>query len=1249
MSSPESLSADGETGIAIIGMSGRFPGAPDLETFWRNLRDGVESISFFSPAELAASGVPAELIADPAYVPARGILDDPEGFDAPLFGFSPGEAERMDPQHRVFLECAWEALDDAGYDPARIAGPVGVFAGASLNAFALSRLHAALATPGESLLAAIANDRDFLPTRVSHKLNLRGPSLSVGTACSTSLVAVHLACQSLLSGECDVALAGAVRIATPQKSGFLHRPGDIVAPDGHCRAFDARAQGTVGGNGAGVVVLKRLADARADGDAIRAVVRGSAVNNDGAEKIGYTAPGIAGQAAVIREALAVAGVSADEIGYVEAHGTGTALGDPVEVAALTQAFRHDTARTGFCRLGSVKTNIGHLDAAAGMAGLIKAVLLLENGEIPPSLHFETPNPGIDFAASPFTVNAALGPWPRGAAPRLAGVSSFGLGGTNAHVILEEAPPPCSSPPSPSPRRDHLLVLSARSAAALETATDRLAEHLQQHPAAGLADIAYTLQAGRAALEHRRLLVCPEGSAAADAAAALAGRDPERVFTGRAERQDRPVVFLLPGQGTQYVNAGRELYDGEPAFRRSIDRCAEILAPDLGLDLRDVLYPPAGREREARERLHGVAVGQPAAFVLDYAVAQLWIEHGVRPAALLGHSLGEVAAACLAGVLTLPDALRLIAERSRLIDALPPGGTLAVALPAAELAGRLGGDLCLAADNAPDLCLVSGPAAAVEALAGTLSREGVLCGVLPIPRAVHSAHTEPILDALAAAVGRLELRAPAIPYLSNVTGDWITADEATSPAYWVRHLREPVRFRGGLDRLLAEPATILLEVGAGRALTALARRHPLAGSAAALLTSLPPREEPRPAGAFFQSALGRLWLAGAAVDWNESHRDERRRRIPLPAYPFERSGSACPAALETPAPSAPPEGEPERRLAAIWSALLGVDRVGLHDNFFELGGHSLLALSLIGQVERELGARITLSTLAAAPTVAGLALRLGVGGDSAQHSPLVALHSGGSAAPFFCVHPAGGHVLCYADLARHLGRPFFGLQVPDVEGDGALPDIPGLASLYVRSVMEARPAGPLLLGGWSMGGVIAFEMARQLAALGRPAALVALLDADAPGQDSATRAAAEADDLLLFARALELTRNGTPPWGGGDALRWIAGRLEQDGVLTGGDALMQVQRMHRTFVHCLHITTAYEPKPYTEPAAVFRVRDRPMGGTGSPGLGWESVCSRLEVQELPGDHWSLFREPLVRGLAAKLSLCLTHAEIREDLR
>jgi acyl transferase domain-containing protein len=875
-------------GIAIIGMSCRFPGSSDPAAFWRNLRDGIESISFFTPEELAANGVPPELAANPDYVPARGILDDAEGFDAPFFGLSPREAERMDPQQRVFLECAWEALEHAGYDPGRFLGPIGIFAGASLNAYALAQLAAAAGPEGDWLGTATVNERDFLPARVAHRLNLRGPSISVGTACSTSLVAVHLACQSLLAGECDLALAGGVRIDLPQKTGHLYRPGGIVSPDGHCRAFSADAQGAVGGNGAGLAVLKRLAEAVQGGDTIYAVIKGSAVTNDGADRSGFTAPGVSGQAAAAREALSVAGCPPESIGYVEAHGTGTALGDPVEVAALSQAYRG--GRPGSCALGSVKTNIGHLDTAAGIAGLLKTALTLHHGEIPPSLHFRAPNPEIDFAAGPFAVNTELRPWPckeepRGEVPRRAGVSSFGLGGTNAHVILEEAPEPAPSPAAP---RAQLLVLSARSEAALEAATDRLAEHLRRHPEESLADLAATLQTGRAVFPHRRALVCPAGESPADvsreAAAALARRDPGRLLTARQEARERPVVFLLPGQGTQSVNAGRELYEQEPVFRRAIDRCAEILAPHLSLDLRALLYPPAGEEPAARERLQGMLYGQPAAFALDWAVAQLWISRGVRPQALLGHSLGEYAAACLAGVMELPDALELVALRSRLLDALPPGAMLAVSLPAEVLAPCLGPEVCLAAYNAHDICLAAGPVPAVEALAARLTDEGVVCARLPIPRAIHSPWTEPALAELGAAVARIALRPPRIPYLSNVTGTWITAAEATDPAYWMRHLRQPVRFSEGLDRLLDEPGKILLETGAGRTLTALASRHPRAGSAT-LLSSLPGLDEPRPAAAFLAGTLGRLWLAGAAIDWDSVH-GERRRRLALPTYPFE---------------------------------------------------------------------------------------------------------------------------------------------------------------------------------------------------------------------------------------------------------------------------------------------------------------------------------------------------------------------------
>ncbi|MEA2695316.1 MAG: hypothetical protein QOJ16_4703, partial [Acidobacteriota bacterium] len=638
---------DGEA-IAIIGMSGRFPGAADVERFWQNLRAGVESIVPLTEAELRAAGLAPELLADPAYVRAAAALPGVDLWDAPFFGFTPREAEVLDPQHRLFLECAWEALEAAGYDSGRTPGAVGVYAGVGLNSYLVHNLSTnreVLEAVG-SYQAFLGNDKDFVPTRVSYKLGLRGPSVNVQTACSSSLVAVHLARQALLAGECDMALAGGVSIAVPHRTGYLHQEGGILSPDGHCRAFDARARGTVRGSGAGIVVLKRLSEALADGDRVRAVIRGSAINNDGADKVGYTAPSVDGQAEVIAAALDDAGIAAESIGYVEAHGTGTELGDPVEVAALTQAFRAGGATgEGFCALGSVKTNIGHLDTAAGVAGLIKAALILESGEIPPSLHYERPNPAIDFAASPFAVNDRLRAWPRPeAAPRRAGVSSFGIGGTNVHLVLEEppeAPPAIPATPATPAKPAQLLVLSARSAAALDTATANLAAYLGTHPdlgPEGLADLAWTLEVGRKPFAHRRALVV---RGAEDAALALASGDPERMRTALAEDGERQVAFLFPGQGAQFVEMGAGLYreGGEPLFRELVDEGAERLRPELGLDLRQLLFPPAEEAAAAAERLGRTALTQPALFVVEHALARLFLKWGVKPQAMLGHSLG----------------------------------------------------------------------------------------------------------------------------------------------------------------------------------------------------------------------------------------------------------------------------------------------------------------------------------------------------------------------------------------------------------------------------------------------------------------------------------------------------------------------------------------------------------------------------------------------------------------------------------
>jgi acyl transferase domain-containing protein/acyl carrier protein len=886
--------------IAIIGMAGRFPGAADLDAFWQNLHDGVESINFLDDATLAARGVDPATRSDLSFVKATAELDGVELFDAAFFTMNPREAEITDPQHRVFLECAWESLESAGYTSERYQGVIGVYAGATINTYLLLHLAAnpELLRTIEPLQLNIGNGGDFLTTRASYKLNLKGPSHVVQSACSTSLVAVHVACQSLLHEECDLALAGGVSINLSQRNGYAYQEGGMVSPDGHCRAFDAQAQGTIFGSGVGVVVLKRLADALADGDYIHALIKGSAINNDGALKVGYIAPSVDGQAEVIAEALANAGVAAATISYVEAHGTGTPLGDPIEVAALTKAFRATTAQNGFCALGSVKTNIGHLDAAAGVAGLIKTVLALKHAQLPPSLHFTQPNPNIDFASTPFYVNAALAPWRADRQPRRAGVSAFGVGGTNAHVILEEAPP--RQPGTPA-RPWQLLTLSAKTATALEHATANLAAYLQRHPLAELTDVAYTLHVGRQSFSQRRTLVCRNH---ADALRLLAGAAPQRVFSAVAEPTPPAIIFLFPGQGAQYPQMAQELYRHEPVFRAALDQCAELLAPQLGRDIREVLFGAKGERRRTKDdssdssRVLGPSsdvagsldqtwLTQPALFAVEYALAQLWMRWGVQPHAMIGHSIGEYVAACLAGVLTLADALALVAARGKLMQALPSGGMLAVPLAEDELRYLLGPELALAAVNGPTMCVVAGPLAALAALEDQLTAEGISCRRLATSHAFHSQMVEPMIAAFADLVGAIALRSPQIPYISNVTGTWIRGEEATDPHYWTQHLRQTVRFASGIDELLREPSRVMLEVGPGQTLSRLVRRNPRYRATQLVLSTLPPRDDPQTEQAYVLGTLGRLWLAGAQIDWPGVYGDERRQRLPLPTYPFER--------------------------------------------------------------------------------------------------------------------------------------------------------------------------------------------------------------------------------------------------------------------------------------------------------------------------------------------------------------------------
>jgi len=876
--------------IAIIGLAGRFPEADDLQTFWANLRGGRESIRFFSEQELLAAGMEPELIAQSNYVRANGSLSDITSFDAAFFGITPAEAEVMDPQHRLFLETAWHTMEHAGYGAGRSRAAIGVFAGCSHNGYLVHNLLPNImdsATSHAIHQLILGNEKDYLPTRVSYALDLKGPSVNVQTACSTSLVAVHLACKSLLDGECEMALAGGVGLKIPQTSGYLYQEGMIHSPDGHCRAFDAKAQGTSWGSGLGVVLLKRLDAARADRDTIHAVIKGSAINNDGSLKVSFTAPGVEGQAEVIANAQARAGVAPDSVSYIEAHGTGTLLGDPVEVAALTRAFRAGTDKQQFCALGSVKTNIGHLDTAAGIAGLFKTVLALQHRQIPPTLHFHDANPEIDFSHSPFYVNDRLRDWPANGTPRRAGVSSLGIGGTNAHVIVEEAPTPG---PSVSPRPWQLLILSARSQKAADNLRINLSAHLRDHCDVALADVAHTLGVGRRQFAHRIAVVCRD---TADAAAALQSVERLRAGHIRKVQPDQAVAFMFPGQGAQYATMGAELYRTEAVFREQIDRCAELLRQELGLDLRRAMYPQPEEIDAANAQLSQTWLTQPALFVTEFALARLWLSWGVVPRAMIGHSLGEYVAACLAGVYDVETALRLVARRGRLIWDRPLGAMLAVSLSARDLYPLLSDSLSVAAVNTLEDCVVSGPSPALKMLAAQLENDAIPCRWLRTSHAFHSAMMEPLVAAFTELLKNVRLNPPELPFVSNLTGAWIRPEEAVDPNYWAEHLRQTVNFERGVGTLLGDPDVTLLEVGPGTTLSAFARRHPLAKKGRSVLSSLrradPNRVAKEGCGETetLLDSLGQLWVGGIDIDWSAYYAKERLSRVPLPGYPFER--------------------------------------------------------------------------------------------------------------------------------------------------------------------------------------------------------------------------------------------------------------------------------------------------------------------------------------------------------------------------
>jgi phthiocerol/phenolphthiocerol synthesis type-I polyketide synthase E len=982
------------TDIAVVGMAARLPGASNVAAFWNNLCAGVEAIRDISEEELLASGVHPSVWNRENYVRKSAFPENVELFDAHFFGFTPSEAAIIDPQHRLLLECAYEALEDAGQDADRYPGQVAVFAGCSLNTYLLTHLMGLpdLVRKIDMVQLNLASSPDFLATRISYKLGLKGISHTVQCACSTSLVAVHLACQSLLAGESDMALAGGAALNFHLRYGYPLIPGGMFSATGKCRAFDGEADGTVFGNGAGMVVLKRYEDATRDRDQIYAIVKGSAVNNDGATKVGYTAPSVEGQALAIVEAMSNAKIPFGDIGYIETHGTGTPLGDPIEIEALARAYRTQAANGYRCLIGSVKTNIGHLDCAAGISGFIKTALILRHGLIPPSLHFAKPNPHIDFAGTPFQVSTELHEWPTSNSRRVASVSAFGVGGTNAHVVLEAV---ASERPDRRDAAAHLLVHSASSETALDQMVSAMSDHLLAQPNLDLEHAAFTLATGRRQLpwRHAEVIASTGGSSETDMVAA------HRLPTSTPTTPP-PVILMFPGQGSQTLHMGQKIYRAEPVFRETFDACLDLLSQFMDRDPRSLMH--GNPTADADNLLHQTEYAQPLLFAFEYALAQLWISWGVKPELMIGHSLGEYVAASIGGTLSLEDAFKLVALRGRLMQSTEPGAMLSVPLGDTEAMSFTSDAISLAAVNSSSQCVFSGSESAIESLHQRLEADGLHCRRLAVSRAFHSPLMDPILDRFHECLETVMLASPRIPWMSNLTGAPITAGQAVDPSYWVNHLRNTVRFHENIREAHARPDAIFLEVGPQRVLHQLANRLPLSTKNQIALSSTASEKSEYVS---LLSTLGSLWIRGVPIDWNAVYDRKDLRRVSLPTYPFERqrcwverpgpadTESATPVQhsetadtsnsrgpipislhsrprLSTPyvAPSTPTQ----IRLVSILEPVFGIRPLGIRDNFFALGADSLMAVAVVSQLKKYYGVQLEAVHLYEALDIASLA-------------------------------------------------------------------------------------------------------------------------------------------------------------------------------------------------------------------------------------------------------------------------------------
>jgi phthiocerol/phenolphthiocerol synthesis type-I polyketide synthase E len=1108
-------------GIAIIGMAGRFPGADNIHDLFKNLSQGVESITTFSDDELRASGVPDSLISNSAYVKRGGILKNPENFDAAFFGYSPREAEYIDPQQRIFLECAWHAFEDAGYDPERTEQIVGVYAGCGINNYLLKNLlsHSDWMESIVDFLTFTNNEKDFLSTRVSYKMNLTGPSLTIQTACSTSLVAVQLACQSLLTHQCDMALAGGISISTPRMKGYLYTEGQILSKEGICRAFDKRASGTVFGEGVGIVLLKRLEDAIADNDSIYAVIRSIAANNDGSDKVGYAAPSVNGQAAVISTAHALAEINVEDIAYIEAHGTGTKLGDPIEVAALKLAFQETTNKKNFCALGSIKPNIGHLDTAAGIASLIKIALMLKNRKIPPLINFKEANPELHLESSPFYINTELLDWDSPNKPRIAALSSFGIGGTNVHCIVQEAP---FQDLQPSRQNWHLLPISAKNENALKELENSLSTQFTGD--IRINNASFTLQQGRSHFDYRKAIICRNKDEVKEI---IDQNDIRRMVSGQND-MNREVIFMFSGQGSQYVGMGHDLYKNEPVFQDAVNRCAAIIQEKVNLDLLSILYPSNDTLEPATQDIDQTAFAQPALFTIEYAMARLLEYYGIKVNAFIGHSIGEYTAACLSGVFSLEDCLDLVISRGRLMQDRPTGSMLSVALGADELRPLLIEGTEISVINSPHLSVVSGTEKKIKEFESIVREYGkeqnkkIRTIILKTSHAFHSSQMDAVVVPFIERFKNKILKAPSIPFISNVTGTWIVDEQAKSPEYWSQQLRRTVQFSDGILKLMENPPKILIEVGPGSTLTILANYHVEDAIKTKVISTMRRHEQIEDDEVKLYFALGQCFCNGINLNWKAFCRGENPRRISMPLYPFQRERYWVECAdnpntgkreeqREKKASTHDHQSKNQDRksqrifssleevtkeLSIIWQRVLGVKNFSLDDNFYNLGGHSVLAAQLFAEIESHFGMNIPLSTLYSAPTVAQLSKTLFEQSGDLKWSCLVPIQPNGTQRPLFLIHGAEGNVLLYRKLAHYLGddQPLYGLQAAALDGRKEInADFKLVASEYLREIQTIQPHGPYLLGGYCLGGTIALELAQQLKAKGEEVDLVAMIE------------------------------------------------------------------------------------------------------------------------------------------------------------